>query len=88
MMSKSNERFSTNGGCPMGENCCKKIPIAEPTEVFNSREFCPYDPSQEIIFPPKLHVNYLFNINLILIYLILIFRFDKLNKLFFRFLSI
>ncbi|KAK9295186.1 hypothetical protein QLX08_010430 [Tetragonisca angustula] len=57
MMSKSNERFSTNGGCPMGENCCKKIPIAEPTEVFNSREFCPYDPSQEIIFPPKLHIS-------------------------------
>ncbi|XP_071858957.1 xanthine dehydrogenase rosy isoform X1 [Bombus fervidus] len=57
LMSKSNEKSLTNGECPMGENCCKKIPIAEPTEVFDTKEFCLYDPSQEIIFPPKLHIS-------------------------------
>ncbi|XP_076172915.1 xanthine dehydrogenase rosy isoform X2 [Ptiloglossa arizonensis] len=41
----------------MGDNCCKKVQIAKPTEVFNSQEFCPYDPSQEIIFPPKLQIS-------------------------------
>ncbi|CAL7940094.1 unnamed protein product [Xylocopa violacea] len=57
LMSKDKERTLTNGDCPMGENCCKKIPIAEPTDVFDSNEFCPYDSSQEVIFPPKLHLS-------------------------------
>lgn len=56
-MSKHNERSLTNGECPMGENCCKKIRIAEPTEIFDTDQFRPYDPTQEIIFPPKLHVS-------------------------------
>lgn len=59
LMAKDKEKSLTNGECSMGENCCKKIPIVEPTEVFDSKEFCPYDPSQEIIFPPKLHVSYI-----------------------------
>ncbi|XP_017755715.1 PREDICTED: xanthine dehydrogenase isoform X2 [Eufriesea mexicana] len=57
LMSKDKERSPTNAECPMGENCCKRIPIAEPSEVFDSREFRPYDPSQEIIFPPKLYMS-------------------------------
>ncbi|CAK9809030.1 Xanthine dehydrogenase [Anthophora quadrimaculata] len=57
LMSKDKERSLENGGCPMGENCCRKVPIAEPTEIFNSKEFQLYDPSQEIIFPPKLHLS-------------------------------
>ncbi|KOC64646.1 Xanthine dehydrogenase [Habropoda laboriosa] len=57
LMSKDKERSLQSGKCPMGENCCKKIPIAEPTEVFDSKEFQPYDPSQEVIFPPKLHLS-------------------------------
>ncbi|XP_034952751.1 xanthine dehydrogenase [Chelonus insularis] len=41
--------------CAMGDACCKKAFTSElPSEVFNSKEFQPYDPSQEIIFPPKL----------------------------------
>nr|XP_031845832.1 xanthine dehydrogenase isoform X2 [Nomia melanderi]XP_031845840.1 xanthine dehydrogenase isoform X2 [Nomia melanderi] len=54
LLSNHQEKSLPNGVCPMGENCCKKIPIAEPAEVFNSKEFRPYDPSQEIIFPPRL----------------------------------
>lgn len=57
LISKDKEKSLTNGECSMGENCCKKIPIVEPTEVFDSKEFCSYDPSQEIIFPPKLHIS-------------------------------
>ncbi|KAG7188931.1 hypothetical protein KM043_008532 [Ampulex compressa] len=47
----------TNGVCAMGENCCKRAFTSEPTELFNSKEFCPYDPSQEPIFPPKLQLS-------------------------------
>ncbi|XP_026666897.1 xanthine dehydrogenase-like isoform X2 [Ceratina calcarata] len=56
-ISKDKERSLTNGGCPMGENCCRKVRIAEPTEIFDSNEFHPYEPTQEIIFPPKLHMS-------------------------------
>lgn len=42
--------------CAMGDACCKKAFTSEPTEVFDSKEFRPYDPSQEPIFPPKLKV--------------------------------
>ncbi|XP_054265328.1 xanthine dehydrogenase-like [Macrosteles quadrilineatus] len=66
-----------NGGCPMGEKCCKNSKqngegcsqvngsengytngsdIVEDS-LFNPREFVPYDPSQEPIFPPELKVS-------------------------------
>ncbi|XP_076621123.1 xanthine dehydrogenase rosy isoform X1 [Colletes latitarsis] len=57
LMSNQRESCLTNGTCSMGENCCKKMPISEPTEVFDPKEFRPYDPSQEIIFPPKLQIS-------------------------------
>ncbi|KZC06074.1 Xanthine dehydrogenase [Dufourea novaeangliae] len=57
LMSNHQEKSTSNGVCPMGENCCKRIPIAEPTEVFDTKEFRPHDPSQEIIFPPKLRIS-------------------------------
>lgn len=62
LMSKHKEKSVSNGECPMGDKCCKRIPISETTKVFDSNEFSPYDPSQEIIFPPKLQVRYLFKI--------------------------
>lgn len=43
--------------CSMGDACCKRAFTSEPTEIFNSSEFCPYDPTQEAIFPPKLQVS-------------------------------
>ncbi|KAL2731325.1 xanthine dehydrogenase [Vespula squamosa] len=43
--------------CSMGDACCKKAFSSEPTEIFNSKDFCPYDPSQELIFPPKLQIS-------------------------------
>ena len=57
LASQHREDSLPNGECPMGENCCKKVLISEPTQVFNSKEFRPYDPSQEIIFPPKLQLS-------------------------------
>lgn len=44
--------------CAMGDACCKKVFTSEPTEVFSSKEFLPYDPTQEPIFPPKLQVTF------------------------------
>ncbi|XP_015600760.1 xanthine dehydrogenase [Cephus cinctus] len=43
--------------CAMGDACCKKAFTSEPTEVFNSKEFRPYDSTQEPIFPPKLKIS-------------------------------
>ncbi|XP_020282076.1 xanthine dehydrogenase [Pseudomyrmex gracilis] len=43
--------------CSMGDACCKRAFTSEPTEIFNSKEFCPYDSTQEPIFPPKLKVE-------------------------------
>ncbi|GAB1868637.1 xanthine dehydrogenase [Camponotus japonicus] len=43
--------------CSMGDACCKRAFTSESTEVFNSKEFCPYDPTQEPIFPPKLKIE-------------------------------
>ncbi|XP_015122613.1 xanthine dehydrogenase [Diachasma alloeum] len=43
--------------CAMGEACCKRAFTSEPTEVFNTKEFRPYDPTQEIIFPPQLKLS-------------------------------
>ncbi|XP_008556718.1 xanthine dehydrogenase [Microplitis demolitor] len=41
--------------CAMGEACCKKAFTSEvPIELINSNKFQVYDPTQEIIFPPKL----------------------------------
>ncbi|XP_014214847.1 xanthine dehydrogenase-like [Copidosoma floridanum] len=43
--------------CAMGDACCKKAFTSEPTELFDSKEFVPYDPTQEPIFPPKLQLS-------------------------------
>ncbi|XP_012253844.2 xanthine dehydrogenase isoform X2 [Athalia rosae] len=43
--------------CDTKDACCKKGPADEPNELFNSREFTPYDPSQEFIFPPRLQMS-------------------------------
>ncbi|XP_025989254.1 xanthine dehydrogenase isoform X1 [Solenopsis invicta] len=55
----TNIREETNGVgvCSMGDACCKKAFTSEPTEIFNSKEFRPYDPTQEPIFPPKLKLE-------------------------------
>ncbi|XP_063994923.1 xanthine dehydrogenase-like [Diachasmimorpha longicaudata] len=45
------------GPCAIGEACCKRAFTSEPTEVFNTKEFRPYDPTQEIIFPPQLKLS-------------------------------
>ncbi|XP_046738971.1 xanthine dehydrogenase isoform X2 [Diprion similis] len=37
-----------------GDACCKTNPTSTSDKLFNSTEFTPYDPSQELIFPPKL----------------------------------
>lgn len=52
------EEINDTRVCSMGDACCKRVFTSEPTEVFNSKEFCPYDPTQEPIFPPKLKVSY------------------------------
>ncbi|XP_014488369.1 PREDICTED: xanthine dehydrogenase isoform X2 [Dinoponera quadriceps] len=41
--------------CSMGDACCKKKAFT--SELFSSKEFCPYNPSQEPIFPPKLKIE-------------------------------
>ncbi|XP_011311010.1 xanthine dehydrogenase/oxidase [Fopius arisanus] len=43
--------------CAMGDACCKRAFTSEPTEVFSTEEFRPYDPTQEIIFPPQLKLS-------------------------------
>ncbi|XP_064600822.1 xanthine dehydrogenase/oxidase-like [Liolophura sinensis] len=46
--------------CPMGENCCQRGGTEAnederiSTKLFNPKEFTPYDPSQDPIFPPEL----------------------------------
>ncbi|XP_058793000.1 xanthine dehydrogenase isoform X2 [Phymastichus coffea] len=52
-----NEKNVESKVCAMGDACCKKAFSSEPTEIFNSKEFLPYDPSQEPIFPPKLQLS-------------------------------
>ncbi|XP_051167236.1 xanthine dehydrogenase [Leptopilina boulardi] len=49
---------NVNGNvCAMGENCCKRVFTSEPNELFDSKAFRPYDPTQEPIFPPKLQIS-------------------------------
>lgn len=48
---------NTKSACPMGENCCKRAFTSEPNELFDSKAFRPYDPTQEPIFPPKLMIS-------------------------------
>jgi xanthine dehydrogenase/oxidase len=43
--------------CSMGSACCKRVFTSESIEIFNPKDFCPYDPTQEPIFPPILKVN-------------------------------
>lgn len=42
--------------CALGNACCKRQFTSVPTEVFDANGFTPYDPNQEIIFPPKLKI--------------------------------
>ncbi|XP_031784418.1 xanthine dehydrogenase isoform X1 [Nasonia vitripennis] len=43
--------------CALGNACCKKAFTSEPTALFDSKEFTPYDSSQEPIFPPSLQLS-------------------------------
>ncbi|XP_058793018.1 xanthine dehydrogenase-like [Phymastichus coffea] len=54
LMFKNNEDIKT---CALGNACCKKVFTSEPVEMFNSKEFSLYDPSQELIFPPQLQLS-------------------------------
>lgn len=45
-------RTFVDGNCAMGVNCCRNKQT-----VIESNEFCPYDPSQEPIFPPELKIS-------------------------------
>lgn len=49
--------FTGETVCSMGENCCKKAFTSEPSDLFDTGSFLPYDPSQEPIFPPKLMIS-------------------------------
>ncbi|XP_077270195.1 xanthine dehydrogenase rosy isoform X1 [Temnothorax americanus] len=57
MINKREEGTNNTRTCSLGDACCKKIFTSEPTEIFNSKEFRPYDPTQEPIFPPKLKIE-------------------------------
>lgn len=43
--------------CAMGDACCRRVFTSEPIDLFSAKDFLPYDPSQEPIFPPKLQVS-------------------------------
>jgi xanthine dehydrogenase/oxidase len=56
------KEYQQNGGCPMGENCCKNggkpqngVEVSD--KLFEVSEFTPYDATQEPIFPPELKVS-------------------------------
>ncbi|XP_011180964.1 xanthine dehydrogenase [Zeugodacus cucurbitae] len=55
--------FTKEFSCAMGDKCCKlngnKRPNGENEDdkLFEKSEFLPFDPSQEPIFPPELHLN-------------------------------
>ncbi|XP_018406133.1 PREDICTED: xanthine dehydrogenase [Cyphomyrmex costatus] len=51
------EETNDIGVCSMADACCKKVFTSKSTEVFNSKEFCPYDSTQEPIFPSKLKID-------------------------------
>ncbi|XP_071580587.1 xanthine dehydrogenase-like isoform X2 [Temnothorax nylanderi] len=57
MINVREEGTNNTRTCSMGDACCKKVFTSEPTEIFNSKEFGPYDPTQEPIFPPKLKIE-------------------------------
>ncbi|XP_011706637.1 PREDICTED: xanthine dehydrogenase-like [Wasmannia auropunctata] len=57
MANVQEEETKGTGVCSMGDACCKKVFTSEPTEIFNSKEFRPYNPTQEPIFPPKLKIE-------------------------------
>ena len=52
-----------SNGCAMGDKCCKKTgngcsdSFDEPSSLYNTDSFTPWDPSQEPIFPPELKVR-------------------------------
>ncbi|XP_046415103.1 xanthine dehydrogenase isoform X1 [Neodiprion fabricii] len=54
---KSNALPQCARTCQNRDACCKTNPTSTPDKLFNSTEFTPYDPSQELIFPPKLKVS-------------------------------
>lgn len=58
-----------NGVCGLGEKCCRNTSSGDTNHfdkngvntvtnenLFDPSEFKPYDPSQELIFPPELQV--------------------------------
>ncbi|KAL7297373.1 hypothetical protein TKK_0009758 [Trichogramma kaykai] len=53
-LSRLSSDESSDRPCSMGDACCKKAFTSEPSELFSAKDFLPYDPSQEPIFPPKL----------------------------------
>ena len=58
----SNGSNGASGDCGMGEKCCKNGNNLESEPeyskvLFDSKEFIPYDPSQEPIFPPELQLD-------------------------------
>ncbi|KAG5346531.1 XDH dehydrogenase, partial [Acromyrmex charruanus] len=57
MTNVQEEETNNIGVCSMGDSCCRKVFTSKPTEIFNSKEFCPYDSTQEPIFPPKLKMD-------------------------------
>uniref|UniRef100_A0A336MW54 Xanthine dehydrogenase n=1 Tax=Culicoides sonorensis TaxID=179676 RepID=A0A336MW54_CULSO len=46
------KQMNGNQNCAMGEKCCKNKNVE--FKLFDETEFAPYDPTQEIIFPPEL----------------------------------
>uniref|UniRef100_A0A8D0DGT1 Xanthine dehydrogenase/oxidase n=1 Tax=Sander lucioperca TaxID=283035 RepID=A0A8D0DGT1_SANLU len=53
--------FTVEGGCCGGRGrdngCCLANGNTESPSLFNAADFAPFDPTQEIIFPPELMVN-------------------------------
>jgi hypothetical protein len=43
--------------CCRDTGCCKMAFTSEPAEMLSQNKFIPYDPSQELIFPPFLQVK-------------------------------
>lgn len=78
---ESNEKV-----CAMGDACCRRVLTSEPTEIFDTNEFVPYDATQEPIFPPKLQVKkyhlllLALSYRLIFLQLILIFTYCSLHR--------
>ncbi|XP_077292706.1 xanthine dehydrogenase-like isoform X2 [Arctopsyche grandis] len=65
---ESNRTQNNSNACGMGEKCCKVTGSGcteklddKPGNTFNAKDFIPYDPSQEPIFPPELALTSKYN---------------------------